>query len=238
MAIDHQKKRPQKLNLHVSVVVPVYNNETVLPNTIHRLSAYFAENFTKYELVFVNDCSTDDSPQILQTAMAKNNKIRLILREVNGGQQQAMADGLLAAKGDVVIGIDADLPCEIGELKKIALLASDQAELVLGKRTGIFHQVSWRRWGSSIGNGLFRLLHPYNITDFGCGIGATRRTVVDRLREKNTTVGIIKLEMLRLAKTYIEVEIHPPKNLVIGKSSYSLLKLLRLVWAIIYSRVS
>jgi glycosyltransferase involved in cell wall biosynthesis len=238
MAINHPQKQSKKLNLYVSVVVPVYNNGKVLPDTIHRLSAYFAENFTKYELLFVNDCSSDNSLLSLQAAAAKNKKIRLILREVNGGQQQAMADGLLAAKGDVVIGIDADLPCEIGELKKIALLATDQAELVLGKRIGTFHQVFWRRWGSSIGNGLFRLLHPYNIADFGCGIGATRRTVVERLRQKNAPIGIIKLEMLRLAKTYVEVEIHSPENLVIGKSSYSLLKLLRLIWAIIYSSIS
>lgn len=229
-----------KANFGVSVVVPIYNNADILPATIERLSNYFSREFVRYEIIFVDDGSDDDSWHLLQAAAAQNLNIRLLKHEKNLDQQQAVADGSLAAREDIIINVDAHISCALADLKKVALIARQGTELVFGRRTGGPPHAWWRRLGTRFVGWLFRLLYSYPMSDFGCSIGAVRRSLVDRMRQNQKTVRIwlLKVELLRYATTYTEVDIGPSEMPVTRKSGYTLLKLAKRFWAIIWYKVA
>lgn len=220
----------------VSVVVPVYNNADILPVTIERLSDFFSREFVRYEIIFVDDGSGDESWQLLQYAASKNKAIRLLRHEKNLDQQQAVADGALAAREDIIVNVDAHISCAMADLKKVALIAHRGTELVFGRRTGGPPHGWWRRLGTRFVSWLFRLLYSYQMSDFGCSIGAVRRTLVDRMRQDQNKVRIwlLKVELLRYAASYAEVDVGPPERPLKRKSGYTILKLAKRFWAIIW----
>ncbi|MFZ5628406.1 MAG: glycosyltransferase family 2 protein [Spirochaetota bacterium] len=228
-----------KSKFGVSVVVPVYNNATILPVTIQRLSDFFSREFTRYEIIFVDDGSDDESWQLLQAAASGNPKIRLLKHEKNLDQQQAVADGSLAAREDIIVNVDAHISCALADLKKVALIAHQGTELVFGRRTGGPPHGWWRRLGTRLVGWLFRLLYSYEMSDFGCSIGAVRRSLVDRMRQNQNSVRIwlLKVELLRYATSYTEVDIGPPEISMPRKSGYTLLKLAKRFWAIIWYKL-
>lgn len=228
-----------KSKFGVSVVVPVYNNADILLNTINRLTDYFSREFVRYELIFVDDGSKDSSRELLQMAASKNKKIRLLRHEKNLDQQQAIADGSLAAHEHIIITVDAHISCALSDLKKIALIAEEGTELVFGRRTGGPRHAWWRRFGTRFVGWLFRTLYSYPMSDFGCSIGAVRRTLVDRMRQNRNSVRIwlLKVELLRYATSYTEVDIGPPEVSMPRKSGYTVLKLAKRFWAIIWYRI-
>lgn len=212
-------------NLGVSVVVPVYNSAAFLARTITALTGYLAREFSHYELILVDDGSVDESLSLMRAAADGNQNIRLLIHENNLGQQQSVADGLFAARNDIVLTVDADLPCALADLRMIADLARNGKELVFTRRTAQAHAAWWRKLGSKMANIVFRLIYPFEIRDIGCGLVAVRRSLIERLQGREKPVGLIKLDLLLLAVSYIEVGIqnHTPIN-----SSYSFLKLLKL----------
>ena len=229
-----------KSKFGVSVVVPVYNNADILLTTIKRLTDFFSREFLRYEIIFVDDGSDDASWQLLQIAAAKNNRIRLLRHEKNLDQQQAVADGSLAAREDVIVNVDAHISCALDDLKKVALIAHGGTELVFGRRTGGPPTAWWRRLGTRFVGWLFRLLYSYEMSDFGCSIGAVRRSLVDRMRQNRDSVRIwlLKVELLRYAESYTEVDIGPPEIIRPRKSGYTLLKLAKRFWAIIWYKLA
>jgi undecaprenyl-phosphate 4-deoxy-4-formamido-L-arabinose transferase len=219
----------------VSVVVPIYNNADILPISIQRMTDYFSREFVRYEIIFVDDGSDDDSWNLLQAAAVRDGKIRLLRHEKNLDQQQAVADGSLAARENIIINVDAHISCALGDLKKVALIAAQGTELVFGRRTGGPPQAWWRRCGTRFVSWVFRLLYSYEMSDFGCSIGAVRRSLVDRMRQDQNRVRIwlLKVELLRYAASYAEVDIGPSERPIPRKSGYTLLKLVKRFWAII-----
>lgn len=226
-----------KADFGVSVVVPIYNNADILPATIARLESFLSHEFRRYELILVDDGSDDGSWDILEAAAKKNKYIRLLRHLRNLDQQQAVADGSLAAREDIIINVDADLPCALADLKKVALIAANGTELVFGRRTGGQPQAWWRRWGTQFGGWLFRLLYSYPMRDFGCSTGAVRRSLIDRMRTERVRVWLLKVELLRYAKSFIETDIGPSEFLIHRKSAYSLRKLAKRFWAIIWYKL-
>lgn len=222
----------------VSVIVPVYNNAHLLPLTISRLMEYFSKEFKRFELIFVDDRSTDNSRSILLSAEAKYRSIRVIHHSFNRGQQQTIADGAMAASQEIVIIVDADLPCALTDLHKLALLAHEGTELVLGRRQSAGDQRWWRRWGSMIANFLFRTLYGYDIHDFGCGVAAVRRSLVEKFRQRGVLARHIKLDVLLLANNYVEVAISSSDTIISKKSSYTFFSLAKLLCIVIIYRFS
>jgi glycosyltransferase involved in cell wall biosynthesis len=240
LAAYGQETLTMKNKFGVSVVVPVYNNADVLPLTIKRLDDFFSSEFVRYEIIFVDDGSDDESWPLLQEAAAHNAKIRLLRHEKNLDQQQAVADGSLAAREDIIVNVDAHVSCPVTDLKKIALIAHQGTELVFGRRVGGPPQAWWRRFGTRFVGWLFRMLYSYPMSDFGCSIGAVRRSLVDRMRQNQSSVRIwlLKVELLRYATSYTEVDIWPPEVPLPRKSSYTILKLAKRFWAIIWYKIT
>lgn len=226
-----------KANFGVSVVVPVYNNAPILRTTIRRLTEYLNQEFVHFEIIFVDDGSSDESVEILEDAAMKSARIRVLRHATNLGQQQATADGALMAREQIIVTVDSDLPCALSDLKKIATLAAQGTELVLGYRISDMRRTWWRRLGSRMAGFLVRLLYPYDIRDFGCSTGAVRRSLVDRLRHKSQDTRQLKILLLKFAESYTETLIQASDNPPRTTSSYSFSKLMNFFWQIVSYRL-
>lgn len=101
--------RPARDSALVSVVLPVYNEQHVLPTLLARVATALAECGTPYEVVFVNDGSRDDSPRVLDRLAAADPHVRVVHLSRNFGHQAAVHAGLTHARGDAVVLMDSDL---------------------------------------------------------------------------------------------------------------------------------
>ena len=119
--------------MDISVVVPLYNEAESLPELTRWIERVMADNNFDYEIIFVNDGSSDDSMQVIHTLAQSNPRIHAISFARNYGKSPALNEGFRAAQGDVVITMDADLqdsPDEIPELYR--MITSEGYDLVSG----------------------------------------------------------------------------------------------------------
>ena len=102
----------------LSVVIPAYNEEQRLPRTIEQIERYL-DGKREYELILVDDGSTDGMRQLMEAAAKRNPKVRVEALPGNRGKGRALASGVAVARGDEVLVTDADLSTPIEELEKL-----------------------------------------------------------------------------------------------------------------------
>src|SRR5437879_3469491 len=95
--------------LLLSIVIPAYNEEQRLPRTIEQIERYLDARNLDYELIIVDDGSSDGTRQVMDAAAQRSGKIRLEALPANRGKGRALAEGVAVAKGDEVLVTDADL---------------------------------------------------------------------------------------------------------------------------------
>jgi glycosyltransferase involved in cell wall biosynthesis len=117
-----------------SVVIPVFNEEEVLPETYRRLTGVMEGLSEPYELIFVNDGSRDRSPEILDDLARKDPRVRVIHFSRNFGHQAAITAGMDYARGEAVIVIDADLQDPPEVIPEMVAKWREGYEVVYGKR--------------------------------------------------------------------------------------------------------
>ena len=164
--------------MDISVVVPLYNEEESLPELFAWIERVMKAHDFSYEVIFVNDGSTDRSWQIIEQLQTKSDKVRGIKFRRNYGKSPALYCGFEQAQGDVVITMDADLqdsPDEIPELYR--MITEEGYDLVSGwKRRR--HDPIGKRWPSKLFNATARATSGIRLHDFNCGLKAYRKKVV------------------------------------------------------------
>ena len=168
--------------MDISVVVPLYNEEESLPELEAWIARVMDEHKFSYEIIFVNDGSTDGSRCVIEDLRKHNPNVRGISFRRNYGKSPALNTGFRAAKGDVVITMDADLqdsPDEIPELYR--MITEDGYDLVSGYKQKRYDPLS-----KTIPTKLFnatarRVSGIKNLHDFNCGLKAYRHKVVERI---------------------------------------------------------
>src|SRR5450631_2670367 len=211
----------------LSVVIPVYNEEAVLPTLFARLYPALDALGLAYEIVFINDGSKDRSVALLQHQFSlRPQHTRVVLFHANFGQHSAVMAGLAYARGEYVVTLDADLqnpPEEIGKLVGMLDQGYDYVGTVRQQRQDSL----WRRWFSKRVNRLREMITPVRITDQGCMMRGYARSVVTALnqtREVNTFIPA-------LASLYAMKPIEAPiahEERFAGRSKYSMYSLIRL----------
>jgi len=93
----------------ITIMIPVFNEGKIIENSLNRLEDFMKKNYEKYEILIVDDGSTDPTVQIIKKISKKNKKIRVVEHEKNKGIGAAMKTGFKNAKGDVIITMDSDL---------------------------------------------------------------------------------------------------------------------------------
>ncbi|KAA6315701.1 Undecaprenyl-phosphate 4-deoxy-4-formamido-L-arabinose transferase [termite gut metagenome] len=165
--------------MNISVVIPLYNEEESLVELYHGIEEIMLTNHFSYEVIFVNDGSTDHSWEVIECLKKHSDQVRGIKFRRNYGKSPALFCGFAQAQGDVVITMDADLqdnPDEIPELYR--MITEDKFDLVSGWKQKRFDPLS-KTIPTKLFNATARKVSGIkNLHDFNCGLKAYRREVV------------------------------------------------------------
>ena len=212
---------------NVSIVIPVFNEEAVLPALFERLYAVLDGLGESYEVVFVNDGSVDGSTQLLAAQYRRRPDVtRVVLFNGNFGQHMAIMAGFEHVRGQIVVTLDADLqnpPEEIPRLIATVRQGHDYVGTVRRKR----NDTIYRRVASRLMNRLRERITHIRITDQGCMLRAYDRALIDTLNACSEVNTFIPALAYTFAATPAEIDVeHEPRHA--GESKYSLYRLLRL----------
>ncbi len=164
----------------LSVVIPAYNEEPNVEACYRELMGILAGLGMTFEVVFVNDGSTDRTGAILSRVARADSRVRLVRLRRNAGQTAALDAGFRVARGDIVVTMDADLQNDPGDIPKL-LAALDGCDAVCGWR--IDRRDPWtKRVASRVANGVRRRLTGDGIHDTGCTLKAFRRAALGRIK--------------------------------------------------------
>ncbi len=164
--------------MDISVVIPLYNEAESLPELTSWIAKVMEENGFSYEIVFIDDGSKDNSWQIIEGLKKEYPVIKAIKFQRNYGKSAGLNEGFLAAEGDVVITMDADLqdsPDEIPELYR--MIKEEGYDLVSGWKKKRYDPFI-KRNTSKIYNGFSRLVTGLKLHDMNCGLKAYNKNVV------------------------------------------------------------
>ncbi|KMW74360.1 UDP phosphate 4-deoxy-4-formamido-L-arabinose transferase [Photorhabdus luminescens subsp. luminescens] len=213
----------------VSIVIPVYNEEESLPILLERTLAACKQLTQEYELILVDDGSSDKSAEILiQAAEQSENHIIAILLNRNYGQHSAIMAGFNQVNGDLIITLDADLqnpPEEIPRLVKTA----EQGYDVVGTRRANRQDSLFRKTASKIINAMITKATGRSMGDYGCMLRAYRRHIVDAMLQCHERSTFIPILANTFARKTIEIDVaHAEREF--GDSKYSFMKLINLMY--------
>lgn len=156
----------------VSIVVPVYNEQESLPVLAREIRAALEPGNLEYEVLYVDDGSTDGSAAILAGLQATDPRVRVVRLARNQGQSPALAAGFRRATGEVIVTLDSDLQNDPADIPRL-LAALEGCDTVSGVRSR--RQDSFvRRASSRIANRVRRWALDDGITDVGCSLKAYR----------------------------------------------------------------
>jgi dolichyl-phosphate beta-glucosyltransferase len=198
---------PRKI-VSLSVVIPAYNEAHRLPPYLESIAAYLIERGLSFEILVVDDGSTDDTAALVEQAGTQNSRIRLIRLPRNTGKGAAVRAGMQAAQGALQLFADADGATPIQELEGLEAAVKNGADLAIGSRTlasrDSRYQVKARLHRTLLGN-LFnravRLLGVRGIHDTQCGFKLFRQSVAQNLFSVARTDGYgFDLELLYIAQ--------------------------------------
>jgi glycosyltransferase involved in cell wall biosynthesis len=164
--------------MEVSIVIPVYNEDESLPELCDWIERVMREHHLSYEVILVDDGSTDRSWEVITELRRNNASIKGIKFQRNYGKSAALNEGFKAAHGDVVITMDADMqdsPDEIPELRRMIL--EDRYDMVSGWKK-LRHDPISKTLPSKFFNWATRKVSKIPLHDFNCGLKAYRKKVV------------------------------------------------------------
>lgn len=168
--------------MDISVVVPLYNEEESLPELYRWIEKVMKANGFSFEVIFVNDGSTDNSWQVIEDMSKQSENVKGIKFRRNYGKSPALYCGFKEAQGDVVITMDADLqdsPDEIPGLYK--MITEDGYDLVSGYKQKRYDPLS-KTLPTKLFNATARKISGiHNLHDFNCGLKAYRRDVIKNI---------------------------------------------------------
>ncbi|MDE8578618.1 glycosyltransferase, partial [Pantoea vagans] len=216
----------------LSVVIPVYNEQESLPALLQRTSAACDAINLEYEILLVDDGSSDRSAELIeQAATVPGSRITGVLLNRNYGQHSAIMAGFSQVRGDLIITLDADLqnpPEEIPRLVEAARQGYDVVGTVRQQR-----QDTWfRRKASRTLNHLIQRVTGKAMGDYGCMLRAYRRHIVEAMlncHERSTFIPI-------LANTFARYTIELPvihAERAFGDSKYSFMRLINLMYDLV-----
>ena len=168
--------------MDISVIVPLFNEAESLPVLHEWIARVMRENNFSYEIIFINDGSTDTSWQVIKQLRAQNENVHGICFRRNYGKSAALYCGFDAAQGDVVITMDADLqdsPDEIPELYR--MITEEKYDLVSGWKQKRYDNKFTKNIPSKLFNATARWVTGIKLHDMNCGLKAYRQDVIKNI---------------------------------------------------------
>jgi glycosyltransferase involved in cell wall biosynthesis len=163
-----------------SIIIPAYNESVRITGTLDKVLAYIAEQKWTAEVLVVNDGSRDDTAEIVQSYARRNPIVRLVQNPGNRGKGYSVRNGMLSARGDVLLFSDADLSSPIYEAPKLFAAIADGADVAIGSRWlrrefQTERQPLHRQFFGRVFNLFMRLILGLKFVDTQCGFKAFKR---------------------------------------------------------------
>ena len=168
--------------LDLSVVVPLYNEEESLPYLVEQLTDALRPSAERFELVLVNDGSSDRTAEVLEQLSHEVPELVAVLLRKNYGQTAAMAAGFDVAQGDVIVSLDGDLQNDPADIPMLLAKLREGYDLVSGWRHQRQDAALQRKLPSRIANRLIGRVTGVKLHDYGCSLKAYRREVLSDMR--------------------------------------------------------
>lgn len=222
----------QKIAL--SLVIPVFNEEENLEELIRRCLDVCKDVRQTFEIVLVDDGSTDKSAAMISQAAHKNPfQIVAVLLNRNYGQHAAVVAGLTQSRGEVVITLDADLQNPPEEIPKLLMEIEKGVDVVGTIRTNRCDSF-FRKFASGLVNSMVRRATGVMMHDYGCMLRAYRRPIVEAMLQCQEHSTFIPILANSFAGTSSEIAVHHDAR-TRGDSKYSFLKLISLQFDLLTS---
>jgi len=218
----NDKKRPQ-----LSVVVPLLDEQDSLP-ALYQQTRQALEGRYDYELIFIDDGSTDESFRILKELHDSDARVRVIRFRKNFGQTAALSAGFAYARGDLVVAMDADLQNDPADIPMLVSKLDEGYDVVSGWRKRRHDSALTRRLPSRVANWLISRITEVRLHDYGCTLKAYRREVLAEMRlygEMHRFIpALASWSGARIAECVVN---HRPRTA--GKAKYGLARTLKVV---------
>jgi len=211
----------------ISVVIPLYNEEENVQELHCRLKIVLDTLGTEYEVLFIDDGSTDNTLKFLQEIQAGDSNVIVLSLRRNFGQTAAFAAGFDYSRGDIIITMDGDLQNDPNDIPRLLEQMKDN-DLVSGWRKNRKDPFLSRRLPSIMANWLISKVTGVNLHDYGCSLKAYKRDVIKNLKlygEMHRFIpAVASWYGVRIAE--VETEHHPRMR---GKSKYGISRTMRVV---------
>jgi undecaprenyl-phosphate 4-deoxy-4-formamido-L-arabinose transferase len=209
----------------VSIVVTVYNEAGSIEELYRRTLSTLDSGTRTFELIFVDDGSTDGTFAALERLHEADPRVRVVRFKRNFGQHPAMHAGLSRARGDVVVTMDGDLQNAPEDIPRLVEAVEAGHDVASGRRRARKDPLG-RALPSRVINGMLRRFTGVSISDFGCAFNAYRRTAVEPMLGSIGKQKFTKALVLSGGASVVEVDVaHAPRS---GASRYSPLRLTRM----------
>src|SRR4026209_843403 len=164
--------------MDISLVIPLKDEEESLPELSEWISRVMKANNFSYEIIFVDDGSTDNSWKVIEELRSKNENIKGIKFQRNYGKSAGLNEGFRAANGDIVITMDADLQDSLEEIPELRrMIIEDGFDLVSGWKKKRYDNTLTKNIPSKFYNATTRWMSGIKLHDFNCGLKAYRKNV-------------------------------------------------------------
>ena len=214
--------------MKLSIVVPVFDEEANLPELFRQVFAFLDHCGVVGEVIFVDDGSRDASFPLLRGLAAGEPRARVIRFARNYGQTAAMAAGFAAARGEVVVPLDADLQNNPADIARLLEKIDEGYDVVSGWRRSRQDRFFSRRLPSILANRLISAITHVRLHDYGCTLKAYRREVLEKINLYGELHRFVPALAFQVGARVTEIEVdHRPRTA--GVSKYGIDRTLRVV---------
>ena len=212
----------------ISVVIPAYNEEENIPILYEKLKKVLENLGEDYEIIFVDDGSTDRTYEILKEIAQKDKKVKVIRFRRNFGQTAAMYAGFEHAKGDIIITMDADLQNDPEDIPRLLEKMKEGYDIVSGWRKDRKDPFLSRKLPSMIANWIISKVTGVHLHDYGCTLKAYKADIAKNYRLYGDMHRFLPALAKRFGAKITEIPVkHHPR--LYGKSKYGIGRTIRVI---------
>ncbi len=206
---------------YLSLVVPAYNEQEVIPELLKRAGAALQETGRTFELIVIDDGSKDDTPRLLAEGMKQYPFLRVLRMKQNRGQSAAFEAGFDAARGEVIATIDADLQNDPEEIPRLLpMLESSDADMITGWRKDR-QDTNFRRWQSRQANRIRNWISQDTINDSASSLKLYRAHAIKGLKLFNGAHRFFPILVKMRGYTVLETPVkHSPRFAGVAKYGF------------------
>jgi glycosyltransferase involved in cell wall biosynthesis len=222
------RAKPSKAKPEISLILPVYNEEENLNIQYDKIESALGKLKRSFEVIFVDDGSTDASPRILKEIAAKDRRIKLIMFRKNFGQTAAMSAGIEYSSGEIILFMDSDLQNDPEDIGRLVSKIDEGYDVVSGWRVDRKDNFFIRKIPSKAANWLISKISGIKLHDLGCSLKAYRGDVLRQVNLYGEMHRFIPIHVSWIGASITEIPVnHNPR--IYGTSKYGLKRVFKVL---------